>query len=1349
MKTLLVCTLPALIPLAQSAARAAAQEPLASSASAASAGLAQLSGTFVENRGQWDSPARFAAWKGVSSASLEPTAIRLRLGEERTALALCFEGASPDATLVGAGQRAGEYNFFLGKEPERWHSQVPAFARVLYRGLYPGIDLCVREEGRRLEYDLLLAPGADLARFVVRVEGASSLALSTDGELVLESAAGAITQTPPRTWELLPDGSQLPLESRFLRIDGQHYGFEVPSHDAERALVVDPGLDWCTYLGGDKRDVIIEVERARDGTGDLIVVGDTQSLDFPTTGGRAMSPDTFLPFVARFDATGTTLVYATLFGSPGIHGEFVNDMALDASSAPIIVGSTRSPDLPVTAGALDTTYSGGTSNTDDCYVTRFNASASQLVFSTYLGVAPVPDASTPSGFRGGAEEAWRVALDPSGAIVVAGFTISPDFPTTAGAFDRTLSGGQDLFVARLSANGAQLTYSTFLGGDGGERVSDMVVDAAGFVTLTGFTGAETGAPFPTTPDALRRDHAGGFPTHRDSYLARLALTGAGVADLRYSTIFPGQSDEENKGLAVHPTDPELVTVVGFTRSFDFPTTPGAFQRVMVSPTDWQSAFASQFRFPAAGGGGLVWSTLLGGPGFQGATGVAIESGGDVVVAGFGGMDFPTTQGSYDRLGLSQDGFLARLSSDGRVLDYATIFGGSELEDGLRVLSLAPRAVIVSGWSESTDLITTPGAFDRVFGAAGNGDAWFAYDGFLARFTLERGSGTDTTAPAPTLVSPAAGAAFPAPTDFSLTTVTFDWSDVSDPSGVQVYQIEISPDPDFFLNRLNVAEWTVKEPNVSQIDVTFSRFLGQQGPYSWRVRTLDGVNNWSPWSAARKFNLGQSPVPRISHAELATVAVTGGSVVQGTVVLQDLPAPAGGFQIFLSSSNPAVASVPATVTVPAGADRASFTVTTSTVAKSTPVLFTIRDDGLPDTPTLWVDPAAPGTIALASLALSPTSVVGGSTSTGTVTLNGAAPAGGTLVTLASNHTAAGVPPSVTVAAGLTSAVFGVTTSAVPATVSATISASAGGATRTAALSITAPPAPSTPSLLSPANGATLAQPITFDWNDAANAATYLIQIDNSSNFTTPLTFTQTVSQSQTTVSGLPAQQLFWRVRGINSAGVNGSFSSSRSFTAQAAPPVASLSAVSVNPTSVVGGNASIGTVTLTSAAATGGLLVNLSSSNTSVATVPASVTVAAGATTATFSATTSTVASSTAVTITATQGSTTRTATLTVNPVPTGPLPAPSLSSPASDARFSPGQNITFDWSDVAGAANYTLQIDDNQTISSPFVLQQTVTPSTFSTSTLPTRTMWWRVRANDSAGNPGNWSSVRRFEVKN
>ena len=156
--------------------------------------------------------------------------------------------------------------------------------------------------------------------------------------------------------------------------------------------------------------------------------------------------------------------------------------------------------------------------------------------------------------------------------------------------------------------------------------------------------------------------------------------------------------------------------------------------------------------------------------------------------------------------------------------------------------------------------------------------------------------------------------------------------------------------------------------------------------------------------------------------------------------------------------------------------------------------------------------------------------------------------------------------------------------------------------------------------------------------------------------------------------------------------------------------------------------------------------SLSRSNPA-ATVPASVTVPSGAASATFAITTTTVTVSTPVTITATQGTTTRTATLTINPQATGPLP-PLLLSPASDARFSPGQTIVFDWSDVAGVASYTIQIDNNQTVASPFVLEQTVTASTFSTSTLPIQTMRFRVRANDAAGNPGNWSSTRRFEVK-
>jgi hypothetical protein len=188
----------------------------------------------------------------------------------------------------------------------------------------------------------------------------------------------------------------------------------------------------------------------------------------------------------------------------------------------------------------------------------------------------------------------------------------------------------------------------------------------------------------------------------------------------------------------------------------------------------------------------------------------------------------------------------------------------------------------------------------------------------------------------------------------------------------------------------------------------------------------------------------------------------------------------------------------------------------------------------------------------------------------------------------------------------------------------------------------------PTLASPANGSTVAQPVTLDWNDVTNAASYEVQVDNSSTISAPFVANPTVSVSQATLSGLPGQQLWWRVRARNAAGVAGPFSSTRQFTPQASPPTASLSSVTLNPTSVTGGTSSSGSVALSSAAPTGGIVVTLSSSN-GVATVPATVTIAAGSATATFSVTTTTVTTATASTITAAHNGVTRNATVTVNP----------------------------------------------------------------------------------------------------
>jgi len=215
-----------------------------------------------------------------------------------------------------------------------------------------------------------------------------------------------------------------------------------------------------------------------------------------------------------------------------------------------------------------------------------------------------------------------------------------------------------------------------------------------------------------------------------------------------------------------------------------------------------------------------------------------------------------------------------------------------------------------------------------------------------------------------------------------------------------------------------------------------------------------------------------------------------------------------------------------------------------------------------------------------------------------------------------------------------------------------------------------PAPAAPSLVSPANAATgVAQPVTLDWTDVANAASYDIQIDNTSTVSAPFVASATVTASQTTMGNLPAQQLWWRVRARNAAGVAGPFSSTRRFTPQGATTTPALSTVALNPSTLVGGSGSTGTVTLTAAAPGGGAVVSLSSGNTAVATVPASVTIAAGATSATFAATTSTVTASTPVTITATYNGVTKSAALTVTP----PSQAATLSVTASGRS---GERVT-------------------------------------------------------------------------
>ena len=299
---------------------------------------------FVENRGQWPIPERFVAARGPLVAGFTERSIQLQLGGAEP-VTLSFEGAAAQATLAGAGGPESLFHFYQGADPAAWRTNVPAFDGLRFSALYPGVDVVVHEAGNELEYDLELAPEALLEQVVVRCAGSEALELDATGALVLHTSAGPLRQSAPQSFELLPDGSRRQLVSRFRRIDDAHFGFAVEGRSRECALLVDPGIEWSTFLGGRASDVLSAVALARDGSGDIFVAGFENSPDFPQSTDPNFTPFQNRVFVARLGAAGSTLRFATFLG--GWHSQTLyRGLAATADGGAVFAGDTVSPDFP-------------------------------------------------------------------------------------------------------------------------------------------------------------------------------------------------------------------------------------------------------------------------------------------------------------------------------------------------------------------------------------------------------------------------------------------------------------------------------------------------------------------------------------------------------------------------------------------------------------------------------------------------------------------------------------------------------------------------------------------------------------------------------------------------------------------------------------------------------------------------------------------------------------------------------------------------------------------------------------------------------------------------------------------
>lgn len=694
--------------------------------------------SFEENRGQADRAVKFLSRGPNYALLLTPSEAVLSLRSEKPAdadseaattrkpetqsavLRMKLVGANQSPKIFGRDQLTGKSNYLVGDEA-KWHTNITNYAKVQYDQVYPGIDLVYYGNQRRLEYDLVVAPGADTKAIRLNFDGADEMNVEADGSLRFKLKGGEVTQPAPVIYQKDESGERQTIAGHYAR-KGDEVTFEISDYDHSRELVIDPQLLYGTFYGGSNGDTGKDI--AVDGNGNAYIAGNT------------FSPDLFLrnafqgslsfqtgSFITKLNANGTDVLYSTYFGSNNFLS--LNAIAVMADGKACVTGevinTSSSSDFPTTSNRYQGPGNFLNNREGDAFVTVLAANGSSLFYSTFFG------GNRPGGLSGdlGQDEGFGIAVDASGKIYITGRTDSPDLPTK-NAFQNSKRANTDAFIAKFDptqSGNSSLVYSSFLGGGGGDFPRDIAVTPAGVAFIVGVTGSFDFTTKSSSSLPAFQTVQGGV---NDAFVAKVSPSGA----LIYSTYFGGNDRDEAEAVAVDSAERAYVTGLTFSSAGTFPL-KNAFDATRAGVSD---AYVAKFN---ADGTTLFYSSFLGGSNIDQGQGIAVDAGGSVYLTGVTGSEgsFPVVNG-LPSTAPDGDVFVAKIeaaetSTTPPKLLYSDTFGGTSPANGLGIALDGKGNAYITGVA-GPNFPTTPGAFQQTFQGGGSGVTGSNSDAFVVK-----------------------------------------------------------------------------------------------------------------------------------------------------------------------------------------------------------------------------------------------------------------------------------------------------------------------------------------------------------------------------------------------------------------------------------------------------------------------------------------------------------------------------------------------------------------------------------------------------------------------------------------